>query len=65
MINVAHELEWIDLDVKKFSHALRDFRNFIHPHEQMLQQSFPDKDTCTISWYVVQAAINDLVKKLK
>lgn len=65
MIDVAHDLKWIDLDVKKFSHALRDFRNFIHPHQQMLQESCPDKDTCTISWYVVQAAITDLTRKLK
>lgn len=65
MIDVAHDLEWIDLDVMKFSHALRDFRNFIHPHEQMLQGACPDKDTSTISWYVVQAAITDLTRKLK
>jgi len=65
MIDVAHDLRWIDLDVKKFSHSLRGFRNFIHPHQQMLQDSYPDKDTCAISWYVVQAAITDLVRHLK
>lgn len=65
MIDVAHDLGWIDLDVKKYSHALREFRNFIHPHQQMLQQSYPDEDTCQISWLVVQATVNDLIKKLK
>lgn len=65
MIDVAHDIGWIDYDVKKYSHALRDFRNFIHPHQQMLQQSYPDDDTCQISWLVVQATVNDLVKKLK
>lgn len=65
MINVAHEANWIDLDVKKFSHALREFRNLIHPYQQMALNTFPDKDTCEISWLVVQAAANDLARKLK
>lgn len=65
MINVAHEATWIDLDVKKFSHALREFRNLIHPYQQMVVKSFPDKDTSEISWLVVQAAANDLAKKLQ
>ena len=65
MINVAHEANWIDLDVKKFSHALREFRNLIHPYQQMIVKTFPDKDTCEISWFVVQAATNDLARKLK
>jgi hypothetical protein len=65
MINVAHELGWLDLDIKKFSHALREFRNLIHPYQQIIVGSVPDKDTCEISWLVVQAAANDLAKKLK
>jgi hypothetical protein len=50
--------------VKKFSHSLREFRNLIHPYQQMIVKTFPDKDTCEISWLVVQAAANDLAKKL-
>ena len=65
MINVAHEANWVDLDVKKFSHSLREFRNLIHPYQQMIVKTFPDKDTCEISWLVVQAAANDLAKKLR
>jgi hypothetical protein len=65
MINVAHEASWIDLDVKKFSHSLREFRNLIHPYQQMLVNTFPDKDTCGISWLVVQAGANDLARKLR
>ena len=56
---------WLDLDVKKFSHALGELRNLIHPYEQMLARAFPDKDTCQISRLVVQAAANDLARKLK
>lgn len=65
MINVAHELRWIDLDVKKFSHSLRDFRNLIHPYQQLTDGVSPDADTCSISWLVVQAAANDLAKWLQ
>ena len=65
MINVAYDVGWLDLDVKKFSHSLREFRNLIHPYQQMVEKAFPDKDTCEISWLVVQAASNDLAKKLK
>jgi len=65
MINVAHECGWIDLDVQRFSHALRSFRNLIHQYEQMAVRAFPDKDTSEIGWLVVQAAANDLANRLK
>lgn len=63
MIDVARQGGWFDLDVQKFSHALRDFRNLIHPSHQVQQKTYPDADTCRISWEVVQAAVNDLVSK--
>jgi len=65
MIDVAHNLNWVDLDVKKFSHALRDFRNLIHPYAQLATRASPDADTCGISWLVVQAATNDLARTLR
>lgn len=65
MIEVAHEIGWIQLDVKKFSHALRDFRNIIHPYQQLAYRTNPDMDTCKISWLVVQAACNDIADWLK
>lgn len=65
MINVAHEVGWIDLDVKKFSHSLREFRNLIHPYKQWVEKAWPDGDTCNISWLVVRAAANDLAKHLE
>jgi hypothetical protein len=65
MIDVAHQLGWLGLDVKKFSHVLREFRNLIHPYEHMVSRANPDKDTCSISWLVVQAAVNDLAKSIK
>ena len=62
-IDVACEIELLGLDVKKFSHALRDFRNYIHPYEQMMSKFNPDKDTADICMHVLEAAIADLSKK--
>ena len=64
MIDVAYEAGWIDLDIKKFSHSLRQFRNLIHPYEQMKENTSPDEDTNEIVWQVVQATANDLARKL-
>lgn len=56
-IDVASELGLLGLDVKKFGHALRDFRNYIHPYEQMASQFNPDKHTAEICFQVLRAAI--------
>jgi len=34
-IDVATDIGLIQHDTQKFSHSLRDFRNYIHPFEQM------------------------------
>jgi hypothetical protein len=60
LINVAYEVKVISLDVKKYSHSLRDFRNFIHPRQQAASGFIPDHHTARISWQVLQAAIADL-----
>jgi len=65
MIDVAHSVGWLDLDVKRFSHELRIFRNLVHPYEQMATRTNPDADTCRISWLVVQAAANDLTRAIQ
>lgn len=59
-INVARDLGLVGEDVKKFSHALRDFRNYIHPYEQMSSNFDPDEHTAKICWQVLQAAISQL-----
>lgn len=61
-IDVARELNLLGEDVKKFSHALRDFRNYIHPYEQMSSNFNPDEHTAKICWQVLQAAIIQLSK---
>lgn len=64
-INVAYELGFISEDVKKFGHNLRDFRNYIHPYQQMSSQFFPNKDTSEICFQVIKAAINQINNKIK
>jgi hypothetical protein len=64
-IDVAHNIGFIGLDVKKYSHSLRDFRNYIHPYEQMSSGFNPDLHTAKISWQVLKAAIHDIYEKLK
>jgi hypothetical protein len=60
LINVSHEIGVLGLDVKRFSHALRDFRNYIHPYEQWRSDFSPDEHTALICWQVLKAAIHDL-----
>ncbi|BDV00138.1 hypothetical protein TDMWS_02230 [Thermodesulfomicrobium sp. WS] len=62
MIDVAFELGWLEIDVKRFSHSVREFRNLVHPYQQFKEGIIPDEDTCKISWQVVCASINDLEK---
>lgn len=64
MIEVAHTEKWIDLDIKKFSHSLREFRNLVHPQLQIDLKAYPDEHTSNICWQVVQAAAHDLAKVL-
>ena len=63
-IDVSYKLGLIGLDVKKYSHSLRDFRNYIHPYQQMTSGFNPDIETAKISWQVLKAAITDLSKRL-
>jgi len=61
-IDVAYDLGLLMEDVRKFSHSLRDFRNYIHPYEQASSGFNPDKHTATICWQVLKAAIYQLTK---
>jgi hypothetical protein len=62
LIDVAHEAGWLQGDVKRFSHSLRESRNIVHPYVQRLSKDRPDGDTCRICWQVVRAAVADLLE---
>lgn len=64
LIDVACEVKLLGQDVKKFSHVLRAFRNYIHPYEQMSQDFHPDQRTVDICWQVFKAAFEQLKESL-
>lgn len=61
-IEVSYELGLLMEDVKKFSHSVRDFRNYIHPFQQLSTRFSPDENTAMICWQVLKAAIFQLHK---
>ena len=60
LIDVACEVGILKLDIKKFSHGLRDFRNYIHPYEQMASGFTPDEHTAKVCFQVLKAALASL-----
>ena len=62
LIDVSTELNFLNTDVKKFSHVLRDFRNYIHPYEQLSNSFSPDINTAKICFQVLKTAIYQLSK---
>ena len=56
-IDVASELGVLKLDVKKFSHGLRDFRNYIHPYQEVSSGFAPDEHTAKVCFQVLKAAL--------
>lgn len=64
-IDVACEIDLLKPDVKKFSHGLRDFRNYIHPYEQMLSGFTPDEHTAKVCFQVLKAALASVAGERK
>lgn len=60
LINVAHNIGLLKEDVHKFSHGLRDFRNYIHPYLQMASGFSPDEHTANVCFQVLKAALADV-----
>lgn len=56
-IDAASEIDLLKPDVKKFGHGLRDFRNYIHPYEQMASGFMPDQHTAKVCFQVLKAAL--------
>lgn len=56
-IDVAFEIGILKQDVKKFSIVVRDFRNYIHPYQQMASHFSPDKQTAMICFQVMKAVL--------
>ena len=63
-IDVARDIGLIQHDTQKFSHSLRDFRNYIHPFEQMSSGFNPREHTAKICLQVLKAAIHEINENL-
>ena len=60
LIDVAKDIGLLERDVHKFSHALRDFRNYIHPFEQVSTGFNPSIHTAKLCVQVLKVAIHQL-----
>ncbi|MEV0937742.1 hypothetical protein ACIBMX_48730 [Streptomyces phaeochromogenes] len=60
LIDVCHRVGWLDADVDRYAHELREYRNYVHPHKEIREAHTPDHDTLNVAWQVVNAALNDL-----
>lgn len=65
LIDVACDVGLLKLDVKKFSHSLREFRNYIHPYEQMKSRFTPDVHTAKVCFQVLKAALASVAGERK
>ena len=63
-IDVAANAGLLQEDVKEFSHVLRDFRNYIHPYQQMSTKFLPNEHTAKICMQVLKAAIFQIKEKI-
>ena len=57
MIDVACEAGFLSDDVKRFSHSVRDYRNYIHPFQQLSSGFWPDEHTAKLCLQVLNAAV--------
>lgn len=64
-IDVSKELKLIEHDTYKFSQILRDFRNYIHPFEQLNSNFSPRENTAKICLQVLKSAIYETTNNIK
>lgn len=64
LIDVAVDVGWIKSDRGKFSHALRESRNVVHPWVEVTTRANFDEATCKTSWEVLKASVDDLLKSV-
>jgi len=65
LIDVACDANFLKPDVKTFSHGLRDFRNYIHPYQQLVSGFSPDEHTAKVCFQVLKAALASLAGERK
>lgn len=61
LIDVAVDVGWLKADRGKFSHALRESRNVVHPWQAVMSRTAFDQATCVTTWHVLNSATEDLI----
>lgn len=64
-IDVAAEVGFLNTGTRKFNHVLRDFRNYIHPYEQLANHFEPDMTTALLCFQTMRGTILHIQKHLK
>ena len=64
LIDVSVSNTWLKTDRGKFSHALRQSRNIVHPYEQARSGANFDEATCKVCWQVLNASVDDLLASI-
>ncbi len=50
-------------DVQKFSHGLCDFRNYMHPYQQVVFRFSLDEDTAKVRFQVLKAVFSSVTEE--
>lgn len=61
-IAVLAKLQVFTPNIEKFGHGLREFRNYVHPSEQLAHKFIPDARTAQIGFQVVIAGAEDMAR---
>jgi hypothetical protein len=64
LIDVATDVGWLKVDRGKFSHALKESRNVVHPWQAVAIRANFDEATCKTSWHVLDSSVEDLLRSL-
>jgi hypothetical protein len=64
LIEVAVDCGWLKTDRGKFSHALRESRNVVHPWVHVTTRANFDEATCKTSWEVLKASVQDMMSSV-
>jgi hypothetical protein len=51
-IGVAHELKWITVAARDLGAVLRDYRNYIHPHKELLHGVSLSENDAVLMWEI-------------
>lgn len=57
LIDVSCKIGFLEEDTKIYSHGLRDFRNYIHPYQELKYNFKPDEHTAKICFQVLKATL--------